>query len=84
MTTKEFDKAYNYKQTVPECCLTCVHARRWAFEGRYSEDPSDLSAMCLNEDAPHEQIAFGGSSTERKYVNPFHICNCYKRDKEIK
>ena len=83
MTAKEFDKVNNFRYVAIECCLTCEHARRWGFENRYSEDPSDLSAMCLAEDAPKEPITFG-SSVERKYVNPFHICNQYKRDKEIK
>lgn len=83
MTTKEFDNTHKYKAVNIECCLTCEHARRWCFEGRYSEDPSDLSAMCLAEDAPNEAHVFGGT-VERKYVNPFHICNSYKRDKAIK
>lgn len=83
MTTKEYDKAHGYKPVQVECCLTCIHARRWGFENRYSEDPSDLTAMCLSEDAPKEPITFGGSA-ERKYVNPFHVCDQYNRDKEIK
>ena len=83
MTTKEFDKEFKYRKAEVKCCLTCVHARRWAFEGRYSEDPSDLSAMCLEENAPMEPVTIGGMGVERKYVNPFHICDKYKKDKDV-
>lgn len=83
MTGKEFDKQFNYKKVDVKCCLTCLNARRWAFEGRYSEDPSDLVAMCLEENAPRDPITFGGGSVERKYVTPFHICDKYKKDKDV-
>lgn len=83
MTGKEFNKEFNYRKTEVKSCLTCVHARRWAFESRYSEDPTDLSAMCLEENAPRDQITIGGGSVERKYVNPFHVCDKYKKDKDV-
>jgi len=84
MTTKEFDSSFNYKHVNDiECCLNCIHSRRWSFEGRYSEDPSDLQAMCLDKDAPSDPILFGGH-TERKYVGAFFKCDKYSRDKNVK
>ena len=83
MTTKEFNKEFKYRKSDVKCCLTCVHARRWAFESRYSEDPADLSAMCLEDNAPKESITFGDGSKERKYVNAFSVCDKYQKDKHV-
>ena len=83
MTTKEYDKAHDYKKVEIKCCLTCAHSRRWAFDNRYSENPVELSAMCLSNDAPQEPILIGGH-TERKYVDPFHVCDQYEKDKYLK
>jgi len=85
MNKKEFDTAHSFKKfNELKCCLSCVHARRWSFESSYSEDPNDLTAMCLHEDAPNEIQQEGSYSRERKYVGPFGLCNGWKRDKEIK
>lgn len=84
MNTKEFDKTNNYRHVDDlKCCLTCLNARRWGFEGSYSEDPSDLSAMCLDSDAPNDPVSFG-KSHERKYVGAFFVCDKWKKDKNIK
>jgi hypothetical protein len=84
MTTKQFNDTHHYKHLNDiKCCLNCINGRRWSFETRDSEDPSDLSAMCLDEDAPHEPVNFG-VKTERKYVGAFYICDKWKKDKDIK